>query len=50
MDTIQKIIESEKIWSDPEMAIFDVGEREDVSLKYLKRKEEAQQKAEILAL
>jgi hypothetical protein len=29
MDTIAKIIDSERIWSDPDMADFDTGERED---------------------
>lgn len=29
MDTIQKIIENERIWSDPEMADFDIGARDD---------------------
>lgn len=38
MDTIAKIIESEKIWSDPDMAEFDIGEREDISQKYIKSK------------
>ena len=28
MDTIAKIIDSEKVWADPDMAAFDVGERE----------------------
>ena len=28
MDTIAKIIESEKIWNDPDMADFDIGERD----------------------
>jgi hypothetical protein len=28
LDTIAKIIDSEKVWADPDMADFDVGERE----------------------
>ncbi len=40
LDTIANIIDSEKIWNDPEMMMFDIGEREDVSLKFLKKKEE----------
>lgn len=28
METIAKIIDSEKIWADPDMQDFDVGERE----------------------
>jgi len=28
METIAKIIDSEKIWADPDMLAFDVGERE----------------------
>lgn len=28
MDTIARIIEAEKVWADPDMADFDVGERE----------------------
>lgn len=39
MDTISKIIESERIWADPDMADFDVGERDDISTKYLKKRE-----------
>jgi hypothetical protein len=27
MDTIAKIIDSERVWADPEMADFDIGER-----------------------
>lgn len=27
METIAKIIDSEKIWADPDMHAFDVGER-----------------------
>lgn len=36
-DTIAKIIESEKIWSDPAMADFDFGEREDTQTPVKKR-------------
>ena len=36
-ETIAKIIDSEKIWADPDMADFDLGEREDLSQR-LKRK------------
>jgi len=28
METIAKIIDSEKIWADPDMQDFDVGERD----------------------
>ena len=28
METIAKIIDAEKVWADPEMADFDIGERE----------------------
>lgn len=28
METIAKIIEAEKVWADPEMADFDIGERD----------------------
>lgn len=31
METIAKIIDSEKIWADPDMLAFDVGEREYLS-------------------
>lgn len=37
MDAIAKIIESERIWSDPDMADFDIGERDSGSLKLAKR-------------
>ena len=40
MDTIAKIIDSEKVWSDPEMAVFDIGERDDISIKFLKKAED----------
>jgi len=46
MDTIAKIIESEKIWADPDMADFDIGEREDISIKYAKKKAPTQVKVE----
>ena len=28
METIAKMIEAEKVWADPDMADFDLGERE----------------------
>jgi hypothetical protein len=28
METIAKIIDSEKVWADPDMADFDIGERD----------------------
>ena len=28
METIAKIIEAEKVWADPDMADFDIGERD----------------------
>ena len=28
METIAKIIDAEKVWADPDMADFDLGERE----------------------
>ena len=28
LETIAKVIDSEKVWADPDMADFDVGERE----------------------
>ena len=28
METIAKIIDSERVWADPDMADFDIGERE----------------------
>ena len=40
METIAKIIEAEKVWADPDMADFDIGERD-----YL-----AEKKAEWLVL
>jgi hypothetical protein len=36
LETIAKIIDSERIWADPEMADFDIGEREDTLTKYKK--------------
>jgi methionine synthase II (cobalamin-independent) len=44
IDTIAKIIESEKIWADPDMADFDTGEREDISTRYIKKKPATQAK------
>ena len=40
MDTVAKIIDSEKVWNDPEMAVFDIGERDDISIKFLKKAED----------
>lgn len=37
LDTIAKIMDSEKIWSDPLMAAFDFGERSD-SAQYVGKK------------
>ena len=34
METIAKIIDSERVWADPDMADFDIGER-DYHLKSL---------------
>lgn len=33
IETIAKIIDSERIWNDPDMADFDTGEREDTGTK-----------------
>ncbi len=33
METIAKVIDSEKIWADPEMQAFDVGERGYLSIE-----------------
>lgn len=41
METIAKIIEAEKVWADPDMADFDVGERD-----YLCSKQEEVKQAE----
>ena len=40
-ETVAKIIDSEKVWADPDMAEFDLGEREDLSQR-LKKKLEAE--------
>ncbi len=39
METIAKIIDAEKIWADPDMHAFDVGERDYLAEE--KRKKEA---------
>jgi hypothetical protein len=40
-ETIAKIIDSEKVWADPDMADFDLGERDDLSQRLKKKLEEA---------
>lgn len=37
IETIAKIIDSEKIWNDPDMADFDTGEREDTGTRLVKK-------------
>lgn len=37
IETIAKIIDSERIWNDPDMADFDTGEREDTGIKVQKK-------------
>lgn len=46
MDTIAKIIDSEKIWSDPAMADFDMGERDDTCVAVAKKKPQQTKKAD----
>lgn len=41
MATIAKIIENEKLWSDPDMADFDLGERGDLAEVIPKKKKTA---------
>jgi len=41
VETIAKVIDSEKVWADPDMAEFDLGEREDLSQRLKKKLEEA---------
>lgn len=40
METIAKIIDSEKIWADPDMQDFDVGEREYLAAAAAKKESE----------
>lgn len=39
-ETVAKIFESDKIWSDPNMLCFDIGERGDGSVTHFRAKEE----------
>lgn len=41
METIAKIIDSEKVWADPDMADFDIGEREYLATATVTKKPKA---------